>query len=68
MAEASTEEKNREFGTAISKYLQAAEILLLLAKSEQGYTAWKNYADRAAYCQQKVRSLIALAPKADNTA
>jgi hypothetical protein len=49
--------------TAISKYLQAADILLLLAKVEENYTAWKYYADTAAQCQQKARRLIALAPK-----
>ncbi len=65
MAEAAKEEKESA-ETAISKYLQAAEILLLLAKVEENYTAWKYYADTAAQCQQKVRSLIALAPKPDS--
>jgi hypothetical protein len=63
MTDAAADEKAGSAETAISKYLQAAEILLLLAKAEENYTAWKYYADTAAQCQHKVRSLIALAPK-----
>ena len=63
MAEAAEDEKNGNNETAISRYLQSAEILLLLAKVEENYTAWKYYADNAATCQQKARHLIALAPK-----
>jgi len=63
MADASINEKAGNSETAISRYLQAADILLLLAKAEDGYTAWKYYADTAAQCQQKARALIALAPK-----
>lgn len=62
MADAATYEKNGNKETAISRYLQAADILLLLAKVEQSYTAWKYYADTAAQCQQKARMLIALTP------
>jgi hypothetical protein len=47
----------------VSRYLQAADILLLLAKVEENYTAWKYYTDNAALCQQKARHLIALAPR-----
>ncbi len=63
MTDAAADEKAGSNETAISRYLQAAEILLLLAKVEEGYTAWKYYADTAAQCQQKARQLIALAPK-----
>ena len=63
MADAASEEKAGSNETAVSHYLQAAEILLLLAKVEENYTAWKYYADSASMCQQKARRLIALAPK-----
>ncbi len=65
MSDAAADEKVGSNETAISKYLQAADILLLLAKVEENYTAWKYYADTAAQCQQKVRTLIALTPKAE---
>ena len=65
MTDAAADEKGGSYETAISRYLQAADILLLLAKVEQNYTAWKYYADNAATCQQKARHLIALTPKAD---
>ena len=68
MADAAGDEKNGNKETAISRYLQAADILLLLAKVEESYTAWKYYADTAAQCQQKARALIALTPKPDATA
>jgi hypothetical protein len=63
MTDAAADEKVSSAETAISKYLQAAEILLLLAKVEENYTAWKYYTDTAAQCQQKAKRLIALAPK-----
>jgi len=65
MTEAAADEKAGSGETAISRYLQAAEILLLLSKVEENYTAWKYYADTAAQCQQKAKRLIALAPKED---
>ncbi len=65
MTDAANDEKTGDKETAISRYLQAADLLLLLAKTEESYTAWKYYADRAAYCQQKARGLIALTPKPD---
>ena len=65
MADAAADEKVGSGETAISKYLQAADILLLLAKVEENYTAWKYYTDTAAQCQQKAKRLIALAPKED---
>jgi hypothetical protein len=63
MNEAAANETAGNSEGAISRYLQAAEILLLLAKVEQNYNAWKYYADTAAHCQHKARTLIALAPK-----
>jgi len=68
MTDAASEEKAGSYETSVSHYLQAADILLLLAKVEENYTAWKYYADTAAQCQQKARRLIALAPKGDSTA
>ena len=59
MSEAAEAEKSKVTETAVSKYLQAADILLLLSKSEQSYNAWKNYTDKAIVCHQKVRALIA---------
>ena len=66
MDDAASEEKAGIYETSVSHYLQAAEILLLLAKVEENYTNWKYYADTAAQCQQKARRLIALAPKGDS--
>ena len=63
MTDAAADEKTGNAETAISRYLQAADILLLLAKVEQNYTPWKYYADTAEQCQKKARALIALAPK-----
>lgn len=62
MADAAADEKVGSVETAISHYLQAADILLLLAKVEENYTAWKYYADTAGQCQQKAKRLIALGP------
>lgn len=63
MTDAAADEKAGNPETAVSRYLQAADILLLLSKVEENYTAWKYYTDNAALCQQKARRLIALAPK-----
>jgi hypothetical protein len=63
MTDAAADEKAGNFETAVSRYLQAADILLLLAKVEENYTAWKYYTDNAALCQQRARNLIARAPK-----
>ncbi len=63
MTDAAADEKAGNGESAISRYLQAADILLLLAKVEENYTAWKYYTDNAAQCQQKARRLIALTPK-----
>ena len=61
--EANAAEKAGAPATANSKNLQAADILLLLAKVEENYTAWKYYADTAESCQKRARMLIAAAPK-----
>jgi len=66
MTDAAADEKVGSTESATSKYLQAAEILLLLAKVEENYTAWKYYTDTAAQCQQRAKRLIALAPKEDD--
>ena len=63
MADAASEEKAGTYATAVSHYLQAADILLLLAKVEESYTAWKYYADSASTCQQRARKLIVLSPR-----
>ena len=60
--DAATAEKGGATETAIKSYLNASDILLLLSKAEENYTAWKNYTDKAEYCQQKAKSLIALRP------
>lgn len=65
ITEATAEEKAGHPDGAVAKYLQAAEILLLLAKVEESYTAWKYYADTAAQCQQRARQIIAQQPKKD---
>jgi hypothetical protein len=63
VADATAEEKAGNSETAVSHYLQAADILLLLAKVEENYTVWKYYTDTASICQQKAKRLIALGPK-----
>jgi hypothetical protein len=62
MREAAAEEKAGNGETAVSRYLRAADMLLLLAKVEENYTAWKYYADSAALCQQRARRLVAMSP------
>ncbi|MDG7006329.1 MAG: hypothetical protein JRM86_05285 [Nitrososphaerota archaeon] len=57
--EAVSKEKAGRLGDAVVDYLQAADLLLLLAKNTQEYTPWKTYSDRAIACQQRVRVLIA---------
>jgi hypothetical protein len=59
MTDAAAAEKGGNNEAATTAYLKAADILLLLSKVEENYTAWKNYTDKADYCQQKVKSLIA---------
>jgi len=57
--EAVSKEKAERYGDAIVDYLQAADLLLLLAKGTQDYTPWKAFSDKAIACQQRVRILIA---------
>lgn len=73
ISDAEKAEGARDGEAAVTGYLQAADVLLLLAKAEQNYTAWKYYAERAAQCQQRARRLIALtsdrgAPSAGSSA
>ncbi len=63
ITDAVNDEKGGSSESAISHYLQAADILLLLAKVEENYNAWKHYTDTAAQCQKKAKALIALKPK-----
>lgn len=65
MTDAANDEKKNEKENSISHYLQAADLLLLLAKTEENYTVWKSYTDRAAFCQQRARGLIASIPKSE---
>ena len=58
--EAASKEKAGRLGDAIVDYLQAADLLLLLAKGQQEYTTWKSFSDRAIACQKRVRVLIAM--------
>jgi hypothetical protein len=64
VTDAATSERKGDKESAIAKYLQAADLLLLLARAEENYTSWKYYADKAAFCQQKARLLIAQVPRA----
>ncbi len=57
--EAVSKEKAGRTGDAIVDYLQAADLLLILAKGQQEYVPWKAFSDRAIACQQRVRVLIA---------
>ncbi len=57
--DAVTKEKAGSFEEAIVAYLNAADILLLLAKGQDNYTVWKSYSDRAIQCQQRSRVLMA---------
>jgi hypothetical protein len=66
--EAVAKEKAGRFGDAIVDYLQAADLLLLLAKGTQDYTPWKAFSDRAIACQQRVRILIAKRKLAEEAA
>jgi len=63
MQDAAVAEKTGNTETAVSAYLNASDILLLLAKVEENYNAWKSYTDKAEYCQQKAKGLIAQRPE-----
>jgi hypothetical protein len=57
--QAVAKEKEGRIGDAVVDYLQAAELLLLLAKNQENYTIWKDYTDRATACHQRVKILMA---------
>lgn len=65
IADAAAAEKNNLNEAAVKAYLNAADILLLLAKAEGNYTAWKNYSDKAEHCQKRARTLIAAEPRSE---
>jgi len=57
--DAAEKEKSGSFEEAIVLYLNAADVLLLLAKGQDNYSVWKGYSDRAVQCQQRARLLMA---------
>jgi len=57
--EAAEQEKTGNFEEAIVNYLNAADVLLLLAKGQDNYSVWKTYSDRAIQCQQRSKILMA---------
>jgi len=59
IADATAKEKSGSTEEAIVLYLNAADVLLVLAKGQENYTVWKGYSDRALQCQQRSRMLIA---------
>ena len=59
ITDAAAKEKSGSVEEAIVLYLNAADVLLLLAKGQDNYTVWKGYSDRAIQCQQRSRMLMA---------
>jgi hypothetical protein len=59
IADAGAKEKAGSVEEAIVLYLNAADVLLLLAKGQDNYTVWKGYSDKAIQCQQRSRKLMA---------
>jgi len=57
--DAAAKEKAGSVEEAIVLYLNAADVLLLLAKGQDNYTVWKGYSDKAIQCQQRSRMLMA---------
>ena len=57
--DAVAKEKAGIYEEAIVLYLNAADVLLLLAKGQDNYTVWKSYSDRAIQCQQRSKILMA---------
>lgn len=57
--DAVAKDKAGSYDEAILLYLNAADVLLLLAKGQDNYTVWKSYSDRALQCQQRSKVLIA---------
>lgn len=62
ISDAEAAEKAGDKETATARYLQAAEILLLLSKVEANYATWRDYTDKASLCQRRARLLIAQTP------
>jgi len=59
IADAAAKEKAGSTEEAIVLYLNAADVLLLLAKGQDNYTVWKGYSDKAIQCQQRSKMLMA---------
>lgn len=59
ITDAGAKEKAGSVEEAIVLYLNAADILLLLAKGQDNYSVWKAYSDRAIQCQQRAKTLMA---------
>jgi hypothetical protein len=59
IGEAVEMEKTGKLEEAVVKYLNAADMLMLLAKGSENYTAWKQFSDRAIQCQQRSKVLMA---------
>jgi len=59
MTDGAEAEKAGDNERGVTNYLKAVDILLLLSKNEENYTTWKNYTDKAEFCQKKVRLLVA---------
>lgn len=60
ITDAAAKEKSGSVQEAIVLYLNAADVLLLLAKGQENYTIWKGYSDKATQCQQRAKTLMAL--------
>ena len=59
ISDAAAKEKAGSPDEAIVLYLNAADVLLLLAKGQDNYTIWKGYSDKALQCQQRAKTLMA---------
>jgi hypothetical protein len=59
ITDAVAKEKSGSTEEAIVNYLNAADLLLLLAKGQENYSIWKSYSDRAIQCQQRAKTLMA---------
>lgn len=58
--DAAAKEKSGSVQEAILLYLNAADVLLLLAKGQDNYTIWKGYSDKATQCQQRAKTLMGM--------
>lgn len=63
IADAAAKEKSGSIEEAIVIYLNASDVLLLLAKGQDNYTVWKSYSDKALQCQQRAKTLMATRKK-----